>query len=281
MSAFWFSLAVNTSFFLADVFIKLGSAESSAARLIFVRSIYTVLLASIWMGISGEAAFCPDIITIAHLVFCGVLCAIGLYYYIKALLHLHFVNVAVIGICGAFIHYALGVFLNHEHIVPYFYLAAGLSIAGILLQWKKTKDKKGLYEAILSAITWGFGYALLSLPLAHTSAIWGTWIMEASTLVLSVMYLFWFDKSYSITKPNLKQWKIVIVAFFTILGSILINISYQKFALNMLGFMQLAFFPYSLIAGHFIFKERLNKMEWQGIALIVSGLVVYFLTCTN
>lgn len=281
MNAFWFSLAVNTSFFLADVFIKLGSSETTAARLIFVRSIFTVLLASIWGWFAGDFNAIPNTFTFLQLIFCSILCTIGLYYYIKALLHLHFVNVAVIGICGAFIHYGLGVFLYHETIVPYFYLAAALSVAGILLQWKKNKDRKGLYEAILSAIAWGFGYALLSIPLAQASAIWGTWTMEFTTLLLSIFYLLVYDKSYKMYQANLKQWKIVAVALFTIFGSILINISYQKFALNMLGFMQLAFFPYSLLAGHFLFKEKLSKIEWQGIALILSGLVIYFLTCTN
>ncbi|OYU95908.1 MAG: hypothetical protein CFE21_05710 [Bacteroidetes bacterium B1(2017)] len=280
MNAFWFSLAVNTAYFLADVFIKLGSSETSAGRLIYIRSLFTVAFASIWLLLSGDLHAVPSLGDGLFLVFCSILCALGLYYYIKALLHLHFVNVAVIGICGAFIHYGLGIVLFNETASNWFYVAALLSVSGIVIQWKKTTDKKGLYEAIFSAICWGFGYALLSVPLAHTSAIWGTWIMEVTILILSAFFLIITDESYPLLRPKLNQWKIIAVAGFTILGSVLVNISYQKFALNMLGFMQLAFFPYSLLAGYFLFKEKLSKTEWQGITLVLSGLVLYFFTCT-
>jgi drug/metabolite transporter (DMT)-like permease len=77
----------------------------------------------------------------------------------------------------------------------------------------------------------------------------------------------------------LNQWKLAAVALFTILGSVLINICYQKFALNILGFMQLAFFPYSLIAGYLLFKEKLSTYEWIGNSLVVSGLLVYYISC--
>jgi drug/metabolite transporter (DMT)-like permease len=120
---------------------------------------------------------------------------------------------------------------------------------------------------------------LLSIPLAKTSAIWGTFIMETTILLMAALLLIIQVPSYSLLKPKLNQWKIIAVAFFTILGSVLVNISYQKFALNILGFMQLAFFPYSIIAGYLLFKERLNKYEWTGNTLVVAGLIIYYVTC--
>jgi len=66
------------------------------------------------------------------------------------------------------------------------------------------------------------------------------------------------------------------IGFFTIAGSYFLYISYARFNLNLMGFMQLAFFPYSLLAGRLVFKERLTKVEWQGIALVLAGLLVYF-----
>lgn len=279
MSAFWFSLLVNTAYFLADVFIKLGSIQLKAGRLVYIRSLFSLGFASIWLLASGELMHLPSFPVAAALTGCSILCGIGLYYYIQALRHMHFVNVAVIGICGAFIHYSLGVVLFNEQVNAWFFLAALLSVGGIIIQWRKTKDKKGMLEAVISAICWGFGYALLSLPLEHTSAIWGTWIMEGTILLMSVLFLIGMDPEYSLLKPDLLNWKLALVAFFTILGSVMINISYQKFSLNILGFMQLAFFPYSIIAGYLLFKEKLNKWEWLGNTLVVAGLIVYFVAC--
>lgn len=279
MNAIGFSLLVNTSYFIADVCIKYSSIKMSTLRLIYIRSIFTVLLSGTWLIASGSFNYPPHASDMAWLIFCSVLCAFGLYFYIQALLHLHFVNVAVIGIMGAFIHYALGVMLQHDTINNWFFLATGLSTLGIVIQWKKTNAKKGIKEALISAICWGFGYALLSIPLQNTSAEWGTFIGESTILILSAFALIMFDDEFTLMRPPLKNLFIYGVAFFTILGSVLLNISYQLFPLHTLGFMQLAFFPYSLIAGYFLFREKLNQWEWIGNILVILGLIVYFYFC--
>ena len=279
MNAIGFSLLVNTSFFLADVCIKLGSIQYSASRLIYIRSLFTVLFSGIWLIVSGKFTTPPEAPDMAWLIACSILCGIGLYYYIKALQHLHFVNVAVIGIMGAFIHYGLGAWLNNDQLNKWFYLATGLSTLGIAIQWEKTKAHKGLFEALISAICWGFGYALLSIPLANTSAEWGTFVTEFSILILAALALIVTDSDFTLLSPPLKNKYIIGVAGFTILGSLMINLSYQLFSLNTLGFMQLAFFPYSLVAGYFLFKEKLNKWEWTGNSLVVLGLIIYFYFC--
>lgn len=276
MDAFWFSLLVNTAYFLADVFLKLGSLQMPAGRLVYIRSIFAATLALSWLGISGDWALLPSYGNLTWFLFCSLLCAAGLYFYIKAIQHMHFVNVAVIGIMGAFIHYLLGVWMNDEQVSVWFYLAAVLSVAGIVIQWRKTTHRKGLKDAILSAFTWGFGYALLSIPLKDSSAIWGTAIMEVTTLVVAAFFLILSDHTFSLLRPPLKNPSLAAAAAFTILGSVLLNISYQKFSLNTLGFMQLAFFPYSLLAGYFLFKEKLTTWEWIGNTLVIAGLVVYF-----
>ncbi len=279
MNAIGFSLLVNTSFFLADVCIKLGSIQLSASRLIYIRSIFTVFFSGIWLIVSGEFATPPAAPDMAWLILCSILCAIGLFYYVKALQHLHFVNVAVIGIMGAFIHYGLAAFINNEQVNNWFYIASLFSSLGIAIQWKKTKAHTGLLEALISAICWGFGYALLSIPLANTSAEWGTFITEFSILLLAALTLIITDSEFTLLKPPLNNIYIIGIAVFTILGSLLINLSYQLFSLNTLGFMQLAFFPYSLIAGYFLFKEKLNVWEWVGNTLVVIGLILYFYFC--
>jgi drug/metabolite transporter (DMT)-like permease len=279
MNAIGFSLLVNTSFFLADVCIKLGSIQLSASRLIYIRSIFTVLFSGIWLILSGEFATPPAAPDMAWLILCSILCAIGLFYYVKALQHLHFVNVAVIGIMGAFIHYGLAAFINNEQVNNWFYIASLFSSLGIAIQWKKTKAHAGLLEALISAICWGFGYALLSIPLANTSAEWGTFITEFSILLLAALTLIITDSEFTLLKPPLNNIYIIGIAVFTILGSLLINLSYQLFSLNTLGFMQLAFFPYSLIAGYFLFKEKLNVWEWIGNTLVIIGLILYFYFC--
>jgi drug/metabolite transporter (DMT)-like permease len=153
-------------------------------------------------------------------------------------------------------------------------------VSRIVVQWRKGNQKDGLIYAVISAVTWGFGYALLSVPLRTTSAIWGTFIMEICTLVITAIFLSISDRPFSLIRPGIANINLFLVALFTILGSYLVNICYQQFSLNVLGFMQLAFFPYSLVAGYFLFKENLSRTEWIGNLVIFGGLLVYFVTCT-
>jgi len=277
LNLFLFSIGINTAYFLADLFIKLGSYNYSAGRLVFYRSILTVAMCFLWLIFSGQASNPPAFKEIAQLIGCGILCVIGLYYYVKALQGLHFVNVSVVGISGALIHYLLGVFLNNESFNNWFYVAAILCLLGISIQWRKQTLHKGLIDACISAVFWGFGYALLNIPLQNSNAIWGSFILEICALILSGLYLFRFEPNKKLSETNLKDYRLILVALFTVLGSVWINYAYQKFNLSALGFMQLAFFPYSMLAGYFLFKERLSKIEWIGNSLVVIGLIVYYL----
>lgn len=276
MSAFWFSLGINTSFFLADVFIKLGSNKHKAANLIYIRSIFTILFAGVWLISSGLISNTPQPIAFIQLIGCAFLCLGGLFFYVRSLQHMHFVNVSVIGICGALIHYLLGVYLNQESFNQWFYLAAALSISGILIQWRKQEQHKGLIEAVLSALLWGFGYALLSIPLQTSNPIWGAFIFELVALLGSAFYLIIKAPSFSLLNPPIKDFKIFLVATFTIIGSIMMNYAYQQLQLSDLGFMQLSFFPYSILAGYFLFKEKLSNLEWLGNILVITGLLLYY-----
>lgn len=276
MSAIWFSLGVNTSFFLADVFIKLGSNKHKAANLIYIRSIYTLLFASIWLVGSGAFSQIPKPIELFQFIGCAALCLGGLFFYVRSLQHMHFVNISVIGICGALIHYLLGVYLNQEYFNQWFYLSAILCMSGILIQWRKQEQHKGLIEAITSALLWGFGYALLSIPLKTSEPVWGAFIFEFVALLGSALYLIIKASSFSLLNPPLKDYKIFLVATFTIIGSIWMNYAYQQLQLSVLGFMQLSFFPYSIITGYFLFKEKLSKTEWLGNLLVIGGLLLYF-----
>lgn len=277
MNIFLFSIGINTAYFLADLFIKLGSYNYTAGRLVFYRSIFTVILCFLWLLFSGAVFFPPSFKEFWQLIGCGILCVVGLFFYVKALQNLHFVNVSVVGISGALIHYLLGVWLNHESFNNWFYLALTLSIIGISVQWRKQSLHKGLIDACISAILWGFGYALLNIPLQKSNAVWGSFILELSALLLSGLFIFRFEPKNKLRSLNFKDYRIVLVAFFTVLGSVWINYAYQEFNLSALGFMQLAFFPYSMIAGYLVFKEQLTKIEWIGNSLVITGLIVYYL----
>ncbi len=276
MNLFLFSIGINTAYFLADLFIKLGSNQRSAGNLVYHRSVYTVAMTFLWLLLSGSIENPPQLTESLQLIGCGTFCVLGLYFYVKALQGLHFVNVSVVGITGALIHYLLGVFINNENFNAWFYVAALLCIVGIAIQWRKQSQHKGILAACLSAVFWGFGYALLNIPLQKADAVWGAFILEVCALILSGAFIFRFEPSFKLRKSIQYDHHLLLVAFFTILGSVWINYAYQKFNLSALGFMQLAFFPYAMLAGYFIFKERLSKLEWIGNSLVMAGLAVYY-----
>jgi drug/metabolite transporter (DMT)-like permease len=273
MSIFLFSLLVNTFYFVADLFIKYSSTKQSTAQILFFRSLYAVALASIFLLIEPAKILIPSGLHLGILIGCGFLNAFGLYAYIKALQTLHFANVSVLGITGALIHYAVAALFQNSVLGVWFYIASIFCMAGIGIQWKKQQSNAGLIWASTGAFTWGLGYALLTFPMQTTSASFATLLTEICLLVFAMG--LGIPKNISLAFKQSSS--LFGVAFFTIIGSWLLNISYSKFNLNLMGFMQLAFFPYSLLAGYFMFKEKLSKKEWIGICLIGIGLLLYFL----
>jgi len=273
MSIFLFSLLVNTAYFIADLFIKYSSTKQPTGQILFFRSLYAVALSSIFLLIEPDKILVPSGLQMGILIACGFLNAFGLYAYIKALQTLHFANVSVLGIASALIHYAVAALFQHTLLSVWFYIASVFCMAGIGIQWKKQQSNAGLIWASASAIAWGLGYAFLSFPMQTTSASFATLLTELCLLVFALG--IGIPKNISVAFKQSSS--LFGVAFFTILGSWLLNISYAKFNLNLIGFMQLAFFPYSLLAGFFIFKEKLSKQEWIGIGLIGIGLLLYFL----
>jgi drug/metabolite transporter (DMT)-like permease len=273
MSIFLFSLLVNTAYFIADLFIKYSSTKQPTGQILFFRSLYAVALSSIFLLIELDKILIPSGLQLGILIACGFLNAFGLYAYIKALQTLHFANVSVLGIAGALIHYAVAALFQHTLLSVWFYIASFFCMAGIGIQWKKQQSNAGLIWASTGAIAWGLGYAFLSFPMQTTSASFATLLTELCLLVFALG--MGIPKNISVAFKQSSS--LFGVAFFTILGSWLLNISYAKFNLNLMGFMQLAFFPYSLLAGYFMFKEKLSKQEWIGISLIGIGLLLYFL----
>ncbi|MCA0428012.1 MAG: DMT family transporter [Bacteroidetes bacterium] len=268
-----FSLLVNSLYFLADLFIKLSSLQSGPFRLIFFRSLFAVALCIPLFLLSAEPLQLEPGLPLLELIGCALLNAGGLYAYIRALKDCHFVNISVIQITSAFVHYGLALLLQNQYPGFWFYLATLFCVAGIVIQWKKGKTHSGLLWAIGSAILWGFGYGLMSVPLQSINSSTGTLVAEFVLLMVSALFM----RSETAFKFEMKQVLFLFsIGFFTIAGSYFLYISYARFNLNLMGFMQLAFFPYSLLAGRLVFKERLTKVEWQGIALVLAGLLVYF-----
>lgn len=273
LQVFLFSLLVNSLYFLADLFIKISSMNSSPFRLLFFRSLFAVALCIPLFLLSNESVQLNNGIASIELLGCALLNAAGLYAYIRALKKCHFVNVSVIQISSAFVHYGLALILQKQFPGYWFYFASALCIAGIVIQWKKGESNEGLLWAMASALLWGFGYALLSIPLQKINSSTGTLVSE---LVLLLVSAFFFLKETPMNWNNKQGLYLFLIAFFTISGSYFLYLSYAKFNLNLMGFMQLAFFPYSLLAGSLVFKEKLNKREWQGIGFVLAGLLVYF-----
>jgi len=272
----FFSILVNSLYFLADVFIKLASLDGSSFRLLFIRSVFTLLLCYPLFLLTGEPLQATLNTAFFQLFGCALLNAFGLFAYIKALQKAHFANVSILGLLGALIHYLLALFWQNQPASSLFYLATVFCLAGVAVQWQKSGNNEGLIWAIASAIAWGFGYALLSIPLQSINSSTGTFVCETAILLVSLPFI----KKNWLNNLHLKNSAFLfLIALFTIAGSYFLYISYARFNLNLMGFMQLSFFPYSLLAGSLVFKEKLKKQEIWGLFLTGIGMLVFFLFC--
>jgi uncharacterized membrane protein len=151
-----------------------------------------------------------------------------------------------------------------------------LIITGVALLITVPKQKRGLIFALLSTLFWSLGYSLLSIPLKQTKVVWVTFIMECVILLLVVGagYL-----KFSIGKVgsnfNTPSYLFMLMALFTVLGSVLFNHAYQVYHVSEISLLYMAFFPVSALIGKLYFKERLGLIEWLGNILVVAGLLYF------
>ncbi|MEN9963511.1 MAG: hypothetical protein RL582_606 [Bacteroidota bacterium] len=270
---FLYLYGASIMFYIADALQKKTSCNRNTWEYIKVRSCYTFPFALIASGfITGFSDF-PDWQTISKLAGASVFCALGLYFYIKAVNHIQFSNVGSLSIVGNVFQWLIGWLIFSEKISWLDLPAMILMFSGCLIQLFNAKLSKGAFYVLACSFFWVTGYSLLSNYLQDTNVFWSIPIMEGTILIVGLISARLEKKSLPTQTHSGIRFHLLLglVSLFIYGGSVLNHFAYQTIPLSTISLLQLSLIPLSFLLSLKLFREKASKTEWFSFLLGLVG----------
>ena len=273
-SLFFCTLTINICFTIVDLMIRKTSLNVNSAKYIAQRSTLTVCFTLIWMWLVNGFSIPIDVTTSIQMIGCALLCGIGLFTFIEATKHLAFSNLLFIQAIGPIIQQVIAKYLINESMKWSLQISFIIAIIGVLIQSKIPKNKKGIILALISIISWTFGYSLMSIPLKNTEMVWSVLIVEGTILSMAIVGLLIQKNAIVFIQTRIPK-PVILIAAITVIGSYMLNYTYKHFQITNIAWLNLIFLPVTVIASQLIFKEKISKLEIISNVLIFIAFAFY------
>ena len=273
-SLFFCTFIINICFTIVDLMIRKTSLNVNSAQYIAQRSTLTVCFTLIWMWLVNGFSIPIDVTTSIQMIGCALLCGIGLFTFIEATKHLAFSNLLFIQAIGPIIQQVIAKYLFNESMKWSLQISFIIAIIGVLIQSKIPKNKKGIILALISIISWTFGYSLMSIPLKNTEMVWSVLIVEGTILSMAIVGLLIQKNAIVFIQTRIPK-PVILIAAITVIGSYMLNYTYKHFQITNIAWLNLIFLPVTVIASQLIFKEKISKLEIISNVLIFIAFAFY------
>ncbi len=271
-----FSFLIYFCFFITDLLIRKSSLKTNTLHFIFYRTTITVLFTLFWLFVSGDYLNAPSFGQIGHVALLSGITALGIIGFTEANKHMAFANILSVNIIGIIFQQLIAFFLLSEVVSIAFVISFILSIIGLAIHSNLPSNRKGLFWALLSSLSWSLGYSLLSVPLKKMEASWGSLIIEVTILLFSFLLIKAFSKNKEILfKKENYSIGILTIGLLTTIGALMVTYTYKTFKVGNIGLINIWLFPISIITARYMFSEKISWREWIGNAFILAG-VCYF-----
>jgi drug/metabolite transporter (DMT)-like permease len=261
-------------YFINDSLIKYYAPKLDTAYLIRRRTYFSILFASVWLFFSGEWMRVPSTTTTFQIIGIAVLCTAGLFFFVKANQYTSFPNVIVVNLMGLLTQQLVAYLFLQEELKQSYLTSMLLIFLGVFVLASIPNLKKGLFYALMSTLFWSLGYALLSVPLKYTSAVWGAFIVELVILLLALFgFKYLVRTQASVVSPQPSNSFFFLMGFLSIIGSILFNYAYQHYQVSQISLLYMLFYPLSILISKLFFREQLGIKEWIGNGFILTGII--------
>jgi len=223
-----------------------------------------------WLGVSPALTLEHVGLSIALCLFSGM----GLYFFVKSVkespvsLVIPLSSLNIFGLLTA-------VFVLGETWKNIYYVAFLLVLLGIyLIYQQEIRFKspqlfmKAMLGGLLASFFWGVSYTLFKYPIAWLGVLRFSFLLEFSVtsmvgMLIGVQGIRW---SY------LPQRAIRILAFCLVMGSVLLHVAYQFASMTQIVFAGKFQLIISLLAGQFLYREKLGVYQWLGISLLITSI---------
>jgi drug/metabolite transporter (DMT)-like permease len=278
------SVFLSSCFFgFSNAYWKKAVANHPFLPIIFVRGLYSCTFFFIcclldeysgvfqpWLGVSPALTLEHVGLSIALCLFSGM----GLYFFVKSVkespvsLVIPLSSLNIFGLLTA-------VFVLGETWKNIYYVAFLLVLLGIyLIYQQEIRFKspqlfmKAMLGGLLASFFWGVSYTLFKYPIAWLGVLRFSFLLEFSVtsmvgMLIGVQGIRW---SY------LPQRAIRILAFCLVMGSVLLHVAYQFASMTQIVFAGKFQLIISLLAGQFLYREKLGVYQWLGISLLITSI---------
>jgi drug/metabolite transporter (DMT)-like permease len=156
-----------------------------------------------------------------------------------------------------------------------------LIIAGVLLISFNPKDWKnllgaglslGVLFALVASVLWGLVFFLLKIPVNAIGPILTSLLLEFGVLLASGAYL-WHSKPRFKMPDNGALLLVFAVAATGAVGTLFFNFGVQISAVSIVAALSMSSSLVATLYGRFVFNERLSRLQWLSVGLIISGIV--------
>jgi|LakMenE18May11ns_1017448.scaffolds.fasta_scaffold9940257_3 drug/metabolite transporter (DMT)-like permease len=286
---FIFALISATSFGISNAYWKIPHKHIKYTQLIFFRGLIASLvfglvwLCSIYIHFDNikintyNASLSQYLITI---LLCFI-CSLGLVFFLlsinysKISISIPLTSINIFSILTA-------VWILHESFKTQYYFTFILSLIGILLLQTKNINNfriewnKGASYAILASFFWGVTYALFKYPIRWVGPIALAFLLESAVTITALVWSFIMKSTIDfsdITNPkNIKHY--LMLAFLLINGTLFFNLALSKISILILIFTGCFQMIVSVLFDVFVYKEKLNRLEFFGITLIIASIII-------
>jgi bacterial/archaeal transporter family protein len=276
-----FGLISMLGFGMGNAIAKVPIQKIGSIKTIFYRNaIISILLFFVLIFFGQAAVFSTKYILIAFLI-----AGIG---YVPLLFFYKALNLGKIGIISPVANSStiftiiFSIIFFHESLSINQGLAIALIIFGVILISLNPRDLKnshifkissGIPYALVTSILWGLVFFLWKIPVNVLGPILTVLIVEFGTMLCSATHIYVTKKDFKL--PNKRMLKyLFFISLGGAIGGLAFNMGIQRANVSIVSPIAAAAPLIATLYGRVVFKEKLSKLQYLAIFIIILGITL-------
>ncbi|MFA6467236.1 MAG: EamA family transporter [Patescibacteria group bacterium] len=276
-----FGFVAMLSFGMGNAIAKVAIQKIGSEKTIFYRNvIISILLFLVLIFFGQDSVFSVKYILIASTI--AVVGYIPLLFFYKAL------NLGKVGIVSPVANSStiftvlFSIIFFHEVISFGQGLSITLIILGIILISLNPKDLKnshilkissGIPYALITSVLWGLVFFLWKIPVDVLGPILTVLIVEFITMLCSATHIYVRKKDFKLPDKRILKY-LFFIALGGAIGGLFFNMGIQRANVSIVSPIAAAAPLVATLYGKLVFKEKISKLQYGAIALIILGVIL-------
>lgn len=266
-------------FGIKDVLNKKVLESNDVYSILFIEYFLSILLIVAALFVFSAPAMPPNDILLLT-VFSSVIGAASIIAYFSAVQSSHVSVAYAVASSYPFFAAVFSVLFLNEPFLPIYYLALpAIIVALFMLAYKKGVSMRELFTpgvvfALIASVGWAAFFTMAKVVATSINAFNTSVLMESGVFLAIALFIFLTRRKISLSKaPSVKKMVLAYVILFTI-GVIAMNLSLLYAGVSLSSMITAAAPGLTAIIAFVTLKEKLSKIQYAGIALLIVSLAL-------